>query len=332
MDVLSDPHAGICLRVRRFCFTIEPEETLVLPTYKGSALRGAFGHAFRKVICALRKEKCIECLLRGKCIYSYVFETPPPSDTKVMRKYTTAPHPFVLEPPLERKREYVPGDAISFGLLLIGKAIEYLPYFIYAFDEMGKTGLGKGKGAFTLGKVVNTGMPNLPDDQTVYSSDTKTLVPVQSGDLCLPFSVDPAMCAVSSPPGQLSLEFLTPARISYDRHLTDKPEFHVLIRNLLRRLALLCYFHCGEDTSGWDFKKIIECAEGVRIKEKDLKWHDWERYSARQDTRMKMGGFIGKITYEGQIGPFMPLIRAGEIVHVGKGTSFGLGKYRILEK
>ncbi|MBU2578468.1 CRISPR system precrRNA processing endoribonuclease RAMP protein Cas6, partial [Patescibacteria group bacterium] len=47
------------------------------------------------------------------------------------------------------------------------------------------------------------------------------------------------------------------------------------------------------------------------------------------DTRMKMGGFMGEITFEGDIDPFMHLIKAGEILHVGKGTSFGLGKYEM---
>lgn len=44
---------------------------------------------------------------------------------------------------------------------------------------------------------------------------------------------------------------------------------------------------------------------------------------------MLLGGFTGEITFEGCLGPFMPIIRAGEALHVGKGTSFGLGKYEI---
>ena len=44
---------------------------------------------------------------------------------------------------------------------------------------------------------------------------------------------------------------------------------------------------------------------------------------------MKMGGFMGEIAFEGDIEPFMSLIKAGEIIHVGKGTGFGLGKYII---
>ncbi len=41
---------------------------------------------------------------------------------------------------------------------------------------------------------------------------------------------------------------------------------------------------------------------------------------------MKHGGLF----FEGDIGQFMPLIKAGEVLHVGKGTGFGLGKYGIV--
>lgn len=127
----------------------------------------------------------------------------------------------------------------------------------------------------------------------------------------------------------LTLSFLTPTRLVYDGHLTLDLEFHVLIRQILRRLSLLGYFHCGVDPLGIDFKRMIEAAKLVKVKDCNLKWYDWERYSARQDTRMKMGGFVGEISFEGNVEPFMPLIKAGEILHVGKGTGLGLGKFKI---
>jgi CRISPR/Cas system endoribonuclease Cas6 (RAMP superfamily) len=45
---------------------------------------------------------------------------------------------------------------------------------------------------------------------------------------------------------------------------------------------------------------------------------------------MKLGGFTGEIEYAGgAIEEFMPLVIAGEMLHVGAGTSFGLGKYDV---
>jgi hypothetical protein len=126
------------LPAHRYQFRIIPLEETRLPEYKGSTFRGGFGHAFKKVVCTFKGKECDDCLLRHRCIYSYVFETPPPADTERMTKYRRAPHPFIIEPPLDKKTGYAPGEAITFGLVLIGRADDYLPYFIYAFDELGK--------------------------------------------------------------------------------------------------------------------------------------------------------------------------------------------------
>ena len=44
---------------------------------------------------------------------------------------------------------------------------------------------------------------------------------------------------------------------------------------------------------------------------------------------MKLGGLIGSITYEGNLDKFLPLLRIGEYIHVGKAVTFGMGRYRI---
>jgi hypothetical protein len=309
------------INYKSFVLSIKAKEPLILPAYKGSTFRGGFGNVFKKIVCALKKKDCLDCLLKERCIYCYIFETPPPSNTAIMRKYKTAPHPFVIEPPLERKSIYKPDEQLSFELTLIGRAIDYYPYFIYTFDELGKTGIGKGRGTFELHEVTTSG-------EIIYTSKNKKLATVQPVELslALPDSFDSSQTSDNM---TVKLTFIAPTRISFDGHLTIDIEFHMLIRTLIRRIALLSYFHCGGDPTQWDFKGIIEMAKQIKTKDSSLRWYDWERYSARQDARMKMGGFIGDITFEGDIEPFMPLIKAGEILHVGKGISFGLGKYKI---
>ena len=76
---------------------------------------------------------------------------------------------------------------------------------------------------------------------------------------------------------------------------------------------------------------MIQRAQDVIVKERDTRWYDWERYSARQETRMKMGGILGRVTFSGDLTEFMPYLLLGGHLHVGKGTSFGLGKYEILD-
>ncbi len=140
---------------------------------------------------------------------------------------------------------------------------------------------------------------------------------------------DGAFFPAAGGPERLTLDFLTPTRIAYDGRLGLDLEFHILIRNLLRRLSLLSYFHGSGKTLALDFKEIIEKAKDVKVADRRLTWYDWERYSGRQEQRINMGGFVGEITFEGDVQPFMSLIQAGEALHVGKGTAFGLGRYKV---
>ncbi len=302
----------------RYTFRLRAEERIQLPPYKGAAFRGGFGYAFRKVVCALKRKPCDDCLLKARCVYAYIFETPPPSGTKVMRKYTRAPHPFVIEPPADRRSRFEQGEIIPFEIILIGKAVEYLPYFIYTFETLGGMGIGRERGKYHLESVRR-------DEVKIYDGATKTLTPVPPGGA--ERGQDPAE---ESGADRITLEFVTPTRILYNKHLTVDLEFHILVRNLLRRIALLSCFHCGGNPDDIDFRALIRKAESVKVRRRNLRWVDWERYSTRQKTRMKLGGFIGKVIFEGDLMPFIPYIRIGEDAHVGKATSFGLGKYEII--
>ena len=153
---------------QRYIFHLTSTTPPYLPEYKGSTLRGGFGHAFKKVVCTFRGKPCDTCLIKHRCAYSYIFETPPPEHSAKMTKYLRAPHPYVIEPPLETKTRYASGDNLDFGLVLIGKANEYLPYFVYAFEELGVMGIGKGQGKFCLERV-DCGA------DCVYDGESKTL-------------------------------------------------------------------------------------------------------------------------------------------------------------
>ena len=303
----------------QFVFEMKALDALQFPAYKGSTLRGAFGHAFKRVVCTLRKNSCADCLLRQRCVYCYVFETPPPDNAEMMKKYTAAPHPFVILPPPEEKRLYKPGEGFSFCLTLIGKASEYLPYFIYTFNELGKTGIGKDRGTYNLLKVTKA-----DTGEVVYDGSGKILHGAYKTVSWEELAGNGKLCQTE----ELTLRFQTPTRIRYSEDLVFDLEFHMLMRTLLRRISLLSYFHCGSRLD-LDFRGLINEAKSIEVKRRSLKWHDWERYSNRQQTRMKLGGFVGDITFTGEFGKFLPYIILGQHIHVGKGTSFGLGKYEI---
>jgi hypothetical protein len=99
---------------------------------------------------------------------------------------------------------------------------------------------------------------------------------------------------------------------------------------MLRRISTLCDYH-GNGEPLLDYRGLVAKAKDVDIVTSSLRWVDWKRYSNRQEQAMLMGGMIGSVTYRGKLDEFMPLLRFCEKVHIGKQTSFGLGKFNIAE-
>lgn len=302
-------------------FIIRFLESCELPVYKGSTLRGGFGNAFKRSVCLFKNKNCYECHLNRECAYAYLFESIPAREIELAHfgKYEAIPHPFIIEPPEEARALYQPGEELGFNIILIGKAIKYLPYFALAFERLGEIGIGKGRKKFNLGRVATCG-------KDIYKPDTKEILPGNYSELFIPETYN----FTNEKEEELTLEFRTPVRIKYNRDNVVKLDFFILITNILRRILLLNYFHGDGKPPGWDHKSIIEAAKNISIKSDRLIWQDWERYSNRQKTRMKLGGLKGTITYKGNVFNFLPLLEAGEILHAGKGTSFGLGKYMII--
>lgn len=300
-------------------FLIRARDAIMLPLYKGSTLRGGFGNTFKKVVCAIRTKNCDDCILKVKCIYFYIFETSPDEESDVLKNYNRIPHPFVIEPPMDENRIFQPGDMLTFNLILIGKATEYIPYFIYAFDALGTNGIGKGRGKYEL---IEVRCLKPEKDYIVYSSKDKILKNSETIRMSDILKIIPKT-------NTITLNLITPLRIILNGNLVVNLKFHHLIRSLLRRASTLSYFHCGEKLN-IDFKEMINRAENTEKVVDELKWFDWERYSGRQNTRMKLGGLIGRVLFKGDFEEFLPLLKLGELLHAGKGTAFGLGRYEII--
>ena len=307
----------------KYHFTCRLETDAILPGYKGSTFRGVFGHALKRVVCALKRVECEACVLKNRCVYARVFETPIAVAMPEAARISAPPHPFVIEPPLTDLRHYRAGDPIECGLILFGEPNNSLPYFVYAFEQMGKIGIGKrvnGKrGRFSL-ESVKAG------DREIYSCRDRTFLqdaPIRTLDpLELTSGSNGNGCS------RISLTLETPLRLKFKSRIRATLPFHVLVRAMLRRMSSL-YNVWDDGEPALDYKGLIERAEKVRIRHNGLRWFDWKRYSNRQERKMFMGGLVGSVTYEGNLGEYLPLIEFSEKAHLGKNTSFGLGKVRV---
>jgi hypothetical protein len=294
-------------------------------------------------------------LISRRCSYFQIFETPVPENAKIMRKYPFAPHPFVLTPPLDTKREYDNSCELEFGLTLIGHAIDYLPYFVYVFDELGRRGLGGPQNQFSLSRVDDAS--GITGKSLVYDGASKKL----SDDfhriefLMLQDISLNAGCASTSP--TIVLKLLTPTHLVLDGRVDHDLKFTTVMESLLRRIKLLQYFHCldrhvdgspdnlssaqesiesrngGGELTLEEVHQLLSIADQVETAGQNIRWTGKPRKSGHTGDPMTLSGFTGEIEYrfpsQEALAAVAPYLRLGEFIHIGKHTSFGLGKIQL---
>jgi hypothetical protein len=289
-------------RLASYRFMLKATMAIQLPPYKGSAFHGGFGYALKRTLCVMRGKTCNFYLLPTQCFYPYVFETKVEVHAPDREGEETIPRPFVLVPPLEDYQLYQPGALLTCDLVLVGDTTAYLPHFIYAIMELGRFGIGRGRGQYTVTQVQAL-RPHAPALE-IYSGQGQILQepgpPITGTELASPWR--------RQTPKRLTIEFLTPTRLKYEgRLLKAGPVFHAIMRRLLDRLAALSlYYH--NIPLALDMRAWKRHAERVRLIESQVMPYDWERYSNRQQTRMRLGGVLGTVTYAGELVPFLPFL------------------------
>lgn len=129
MDYTADSGLGTRISLRLARYRARFSEAVVRGSAKsdlaGDAWRRALGPALKRQYCVTGLANCKACPLYHECPFAYLWFTPPPRDAVVMRKYESAPHPYVLHPA---------GDA-AVEFVLIGKANDTLAVFIAALEQ-----------------------------------------------------------------------------------------------------------------------------------------------------------------------------------------------------
>ena len=302
--------------------TVRFLERAVVPPYEGSMIRGAFGRAFKESCCPFPHDGN-GCPLGDKCPYGYVFETSPPEEARDFARNREVPRPYVFEPPEETRMEYAPGERMRFGFTVVGRAAEYMPYFVYAFSKMGEEGVGRLRARYGL-EGISARNPLTGVSEEVFDGEVVR-------NRRLPTSWEDAVEAARMLDGErLRVEFLTPAFVKFRGEVSpEAPPFAALVQSLLIRLPMLSAVHCGEV---WreDFRALVGRAAEVETIRDETTWVSFRRHSSFKNRVEALEGIVGRAGYAGPLEEFLPLLVMGGLAHVGKRAVFGLGRYRLL--
>ena len=206
----------------------------------------------------------------------------------------------------------------------MGRAAEYMPYFIYAFSKMGEEGIGRLRATYALERVVAEN-PLSGTREEVYDGEM-----VKNRRLPTSWS-DAAGAARKMDGDRVSVEFLTPTFVKFTgRVCVEAPPFAALVQNLLIRIPMLSAVHCGEVWQE-DFKALVARAGEVETTMDETTWISFRRYSSFRQRSETLEGVVGRVEYAGPVEEFLPLLHIGQLTHAGKRAVFGLGRYRLRE-
>jgi hypothetical protein len=301
---------------------LAPRVPLALPLAgRGAILRGAFGISLRRLVCHDLTLACRECPLSASgCPYPSTFEPRPPAGGDRLSNFSNLPAPFVFDVPAGEQTEYRPGEVVEFGLTAVGRAARLAPYYVTAFRQLADEGIGPRRARFDLVEVSAVGRGGGGDVVPIYRN-TEPVVrlnapSLRAGDL---------RQAGDEERDRLTLRFVTPMDLKDGGAAVEVPRFGAIMRRLRDRVSALAAFF-GDGPIEIDFKGVSALADGVRLVEDRTRLVSVSRHSSRTGQRHDIGGIVGEAAYEGEgIGRLMPLVRLGEVLHVGKHAAFGNG-------
>lgn len=297
-------------RVVRLGVEVEATTPLLLPPYKGSTLRSALIDRVRRRACSMpERATCAGCPMAGRCAYPPLGE---PRAWAVERPSHVSPSPpagLIVRPPVTRRRVFRAGDRLRFTVTLVGERCGDLALVVTAIGDVEREGIGDGRGRVRLTRLVVAGATReapLMDlaAPPLEAMDRRPLEGRESVDVVL----------------RTPLRFKAAGRIARD--LSARAFLHAVHR----RLTHLAVYH--QPALG-ALPAPFEIGPLPSLVDAELRWIEERRKGRRQADAMPIGGLVGRFRLEGPVGAWGPLLGLGELVHVGKNASLGLGAFRM---
>jgi hypothetical protein len=291
-------------------FRIEMLEDTVLPVQKASALRGGMGEMLLRANC-VRDRDCESCEFEPECIVRRVMYSKMRIRPAFMSNGDSVGYVINCE---NYEEHFRAGDTLDFDLLLFGRMVVYFGQILQALQYLGYFGLGKNLSHFQIVEVTNSRRERIMDGNDIYMSRLDLM---SIGDYVAYRKKDAGSTE--------KLVFHTPLTLKEQGEFLKDFDIAAVIRAIERRLYMLnCYE--GIEVERRDFSEQIPLQTAQ--KSKNFSVH---RYSNHHEQKICLSGICGDLTIENADEEIQELLLAGELIHIGKNTSFGFGRYSVMK-
>lgn len=285
-----------------------PKDTR-LPMNKVSALRGGIGEMLLCANC-IRNRDCENCDFESECIVRRTMYSKFDKKPAFVTKGESVGYVLECE---NYEDDFPEGATLDFNLILFGKTIVYFSQFLQAIYQLGSAGIGKEHAQYDLISIRNTRGKEMLDGSNIRMEHYG----VQTIEDYVRYRMD------TTDSWENMLVFKTPATLKYQGEYQEKLTMEAVVPALFRRLYMLDCFEgidCGEMRWQEEYPEILES---------DSKRITVYRYSGTKDQKLALCGVKGYMRLSMLPEEMLAALLAGEILHIGKNTSFGFGRYRV---
>ena len=296
------------LRVRLVC----GRDGCRLPGWKGLMLRGTLGHALRGIACWTPPSPCPKdgCRRPHACAMGAIWESSP-------GVRGDAPPPYIIVPPIgpERARKsFDSGQSLSLRIILVGDARPWAPWFFEAASAPWKLGAER--------------VPWQPERIEIKDDNGEWLTLTEGTQRRR--SVWPVVRASSvigrrRPADTCRVVAQTPIHLQQANQAVERVTPEIFAHRVIDRVADLAAMYCG-DIDRQEIQQTKELASVMGISDVKLEPICWHVKQGRRLT-----GLLGELTLHRVPGPIWPYLVVGQSLHVGKGSSHGQGRYKLVD-
>ncbi len=300
--------------------------------YAGNNLRNGLANVMRRAICP-------ETERRGTPTPEHVASCPACWLLSAQLDPGTVFRAYAIAPPQPPRHQLEAGAMFRFGLSLFGSGLDFLPYFVLALTELGRSeGIGKGRreanGRFHI-HTISAIDPLRDKSQTLLApGDQFVHLPTLHVNWTAVSHISQHHLQQLQPDNRLAIHFHTPLRLREQGNTFKMPDFGVLFKRLLFRIDQLDQqFANGTKRDPEELHTLLQVADSVRLVESQTRWHELKSYSGRQKRKVHLGGLMGTAVYHSSDwSPLLPWLIFGQGTQVGNGVVKGNGLFSVINQ
>lgn len=299
------------IRYIKLHFTLVFPEEVSLPASKTSMLRGGIGEMLLRS-CCIRERDCEHCDFSDECIVQRTMYSKFRHKPAFVTQQESVGYVIECE---NYQEDYLAGETLQFNLILFGRTIVYFSQYLQAITMLGQYGVGKNRARFYIQKLTNSRGEAMLDGHNIRMKYYK----IEHFQDYVAYRLK-MMQEVPS-----EIIFKTPVTIKHNGSFIKEFDMEAIVKSVQRRLYIL---GCFEDILDDDFYRHV--FDMPMILGQEVRPVSVRRFSNRQESAMYLRGIKGKIELEAiEDEDLLKLLIIGELMHIGKNTSFGFGRYRM---